>query len=147
MKPVITAMRMLPAVELTVTAERTYGSFVAPHLWVTVMAHAHGGAMVGCVGYGLSPIFDRIYVDGLHIEPEFRCRGYAGSLLRAIVKACSTNGHSIPITALYEVFASSSFWAGLRAGLVPGLTVTQDVRVSEMDAEASRWKAVLIAAS
>jgi hypothetical protein len=66
-------------------------------------------------------------------------------LLRAIAKACSTNGHVLHVTPLHEVFGSSSFWAGLRAGQAPGLIVTQDIRVSEMDAEARRWKAVLIA--
>ena len=140
-------MRELPAVELIVTEQRIHGSFVAPHPWVNVAARSAGGDTIGRVGYGLSPIFDRIYVDGLHVEPEFRRRGYASSLLRAIVDVCSTNGHALPVTPLHEVFGSSSFWAGLRAGQVQGLVVTQDIRVSEMDAEARRWKAVLIAAS
>ena len=140
-------MRELPAVDLLITEQRIHGSFVAPHPWIAVAGRSMDGAIVGRVSYGLSPIFDRIYVDGLHIEPEFRRRGYASSLLREVVRACSTNGYAIPITALHEVFVSAAFWVGLRAGQASGVTVTQDVRVSEMDAEARRWRAVLIAAS
>jgi GNAT superfamily N-acetyltransferase len=140
-------MRLLPAIELIVNNRFVFGSFVAPHPWTYVKARALEGPVVGWVGYGLSPLFDRIYVDDLYIEPEFRRVGYASSLLLAVTKACSTNGNVIPLTALHEVDASVRFWNRLRSGTVPGLVVTRDVRRTEMKAESRRWIAALVASA
>lgn len=130
----------IPPVEIYITFGFTQGSFVAPNSWVNVQClRPNDSTVIGRVNFGLSPLSDRIYVDGLFIEPAFRGMGYARSMLLALARHCSGDGALIPITALHEVWASSSFWNELRAGAVPGLSVTMDVRCSEMDAEKERW--------
>ncbi len=138
----------LPVVQLVVRQLPYYGLVRPVHeSWVAVSARSIQGAAVGRIRYLLSPIFDRIYIDELHIEPEFHRQGYATSLLVQIVKACSTAGHRLPITALHEFGSASPFWDALRAGRIPGLNVTRDVRASEWEAEKWRWQAILIASA
>ena len=114
-----------------------------PNPWLRVLGRVEGCQQIICrVGFGVSPNNDRVYVDGLHVEREYRRKGFATSLLLAIVDTVSSsiNGKKVPITALNEVHGSSAFWCSLRDGRVPGLTVTTDVRVGEMSDEASRWQ-------
>lgn len=108
--------------------------------WHSVQAETADGKLVGHVSYGVSPLNDRVYVDGLKVVSEFRENGYATSTRVAMAKQCSPEGNLMPMTPLHEVFASSGFWTKLREGAVPGLVVTQDVRASEMNEEAKRWR-------
>lgn len=124
----------------------TQGSFVFPNPWQKAIGRATEGSQTVCrVGFGVSPIFDRIYVDGLHVEPEYRRKGYATSLLLEIVDSVARSNHSkrLPITALHEVWTSQLFWNALRSGRTPGLEVTSDIRVAEMHDEAKRWQTVV----
>lgn len=92
------------------------------------------------VSFGVSPLDDRIYVDSLEVQPEFRRQGFASALLKTVATHASPEGQVLALTPLHEVWASHGFWNGLRSGNVPGLMVTRDVRVSEMAEEASRWR-------
>ena len=131
----------LPLVELVQTGNFTNGSFVFPNAWYSIQAQKPGGQVVGHVRYGVSPLNDRIYVDGLSVEREFWKSGYASSMLLAVVVQCSPAGNLMPLTPLHEVFASNGFWHKLRKGAIAGLVVTQDLRSgSEMDEEAKRWR-------
>jgi GNAT superfamily N-acetyltransferase len=130
---------------LEITVAFTQGSLVFPNPWQRAIGRTAEGAQIVCrVEFGVSPIFDRIYVDGLHVEPEYRRKGYATSLLLEIVDsvARSNNSRRLPITALCEVWSSRSFWNALRSGQKPGLEVTRDIRVAEMPDEAKRWQPV-----
>lgn len=133
------ARQLLP-VRLIATDEFTDGSFVAPNPWRRFNAETPEGELVGRVSYGISPLRDRLYVDGLHVEDHHRREGYGTSILAAVAKACAVDDKRIPMTALHETCAAQQFWTKMRKGAVPGLTVTRDVRVSEMADEAKRWK-------
>lgn len=133
--------RQLPPVRLIATGEFTDGSFVAPNPWRRVNAETPEGELVGRVSYGISPLRDRIYVDGLHVEDHYRREGYGTSILTAVANACAADDKRIPMTALHETYASQNFWTKMRKGAAPGLTVTRDVRASEMADEAKRWGA------
>jgi GNAT superfamily N-acetyltransferase len=136
-------LRPLPLVDIRIKGEFLYGSFVAPHPWIAVQClRPEDSAVLGHVSYGVSPIFDRIYVDGLFIEPQFRGQGFARSLLLAVAQQASGDGPVLPITALHEVGTSLSFWNKLRMGAVQGLSVTMDIRLSEMNAERQRWSTI-----
>jgi GNAT superfamily N-acetyltransferase len=133
-------VKPLPIIQLTVKEEPFGSSFVAPNPWFSASAMVASGQWVARLSFGVSPLWDRIYVDGLHVESAFRGRNYASSLLMAIAKLNGVNGVLLPITALHEVESSWAFWDRLRQGSTPGLTVTMGVEVSEMDDEARRWK-------
>lgn len=135
-------MRTLPAVTLIEVGRFTSGSFVEPNPWLCCKAVAADGQHIGRVNFGVSPLGDRVYVDNLAVDADFQRKGYATSILLAVVRDSSPPSGTLPVTALHEVWASNGFWSKLRAGGVSGLTVTQDVRASEMCKEAERWKAL-----
>ena len=128
-----------PLIELVPTSNFTNGSFVFPNSWYRVRARRADGQFVGDISYGVSPLNDRIYVDGVSVDAEFRRNGYAKGMLLAVSMQCSPAGKLLPITALHET-ASHSFWNKMRKGAIPGLTVTQDIRAGDMKEEAKRWQ-------
>lgn len=133
-------MKTLPAIDLTIEQAYVTHSFVAPNPWMRAIGlRREDGRKVCSVGFGVSPLSDRIYVDGLEVEAAYRRCGYATSLLLEVARAHAESASLIPITPLHEVWASSDFWEALRLERPAGLVITQDVRVGEMDAEASRW--------
>lgn len=132
--------RDLPAIQLQAKPRPGGGSFVDPLPWMEAQAFNEAGTLVGRVNFGVSPVNDRIYVDGLHVEKDFRRRGYARSMLAEVAKLASSGNQQLPITALHEVPTSRGFWQGLRAGEVKGLVVTLDVRAGDMEAERERWR-------
>lgn len=134
--------RVLPALRVSTMIAFTESSFVWPEPWQTAVgALAETGDSVCRVGFGVSPLRDRIYVDGLYVHEGHRQRGCAAALLLAVVDLISVDGDPrLSLTPLHEVGTSTAFWHVLRQGRVPGLLVTRDVRVSEMAAESQRWK-------
>lgn len=60
--------------------------------------------------------------------------------LLAEVARRAGRGHPLTITALHETYLSRDFWGALRAGRVENLSVTRDLRSSEMEDEARRWQ-------
>ena len=129
-----------PLIELVPTSNFTNGSFVFPNSWYRVRARRADGQFVGDISYGVSPLNDRIYVDGVGVDAEFRRNGYAKGMLLAVAMQCSPAGKLLPITALHETWGSQSFWNKMRRGAIPGVTVTQDIRAGDMVEEAKRWR-------
>lgn len=143
--PRMKAMR-LPHLDVKIELDFESGSFVAPQPWQRARGRIADQSEAICrVGFGVSPLLDRIYVDGLEVDARYRRKGYASALLKALVDKVSPPAKPLRITPLHEVWAAHEFWSSLRAGAVPGLVVTTDVRVSEMDEEAQRWRAQPVA--
>lgn len=131
----------LPHLAVSFEVEFHQGSFVAPEPWRKASGFIDGVAAPICrVRFGVSPLMDRIYVDGLLVYESYRRQGYARALLAQLVDNWSPSDKRLPVTALYELWSSTSFWDALRAGAVPGLVVTRDLRVQEMADEARRWR-------
>lgn len=132
---------LLPKIELITETAFTDHSFVFPNPWQNALGQLPNSAVNICwVGFGVSPLNDRIYVDGLYVNSEYQRFGYATSLLQTLVAHASPVGKSLPITALFETGSAVRFWNKLRERKLPGLLVTTDVRVGDMKAEAARWK-------
>jgi hypothetical protein len=144
-RPPIMRTASLPLVTLRVLERPGLGSFVDPNPWFDVAVFASKGEQVGRVGFGVSPLFECVYVDGLHIESQFRDQGYASSVLLTISRQCAAGGQPLPITAMHEVGTSLGFWGKLRLGYVPGLTVTMDIRTGDHEPLRRRWRAALFA--
>lgn len=137
--------RVLPRLDILIDVEFKNGSFVAPNPWHRAKGFSPPQTEPICaVGFGVSPLQDRIYVDCLWVHEPFRREGYASALLLGLTERVSPSEDRLAITALHEVQTSRGFWVSLRAGLVPGLTVTFDLRVPEMAQEAKRWREPLV---
>lgn len=133
--------KALPALDLAIEPDFVNGSFVFPNPWLRAIGRRPGdGVKVCSLTFGISPLNDRIYVDGVEVEEARRRMGYGSALLLAVARANAVDGSPLPITALCELWASNDFWTALRASKVPGLTVTRDLRPAEMDAETARWR-------
>lgn len=130
----------LPEVRLLETSRFLNGSFVAPNPWITVQClRSEDSGVIGHVSCGLSPLSDRVYIGDIFVEPEYRRKGYARSMLLAVTRHCSAGAQPLPITALHEASYALSFWNNLRADKISGLTITIDVRQGDMGAEKQRW--------
>lgn len=133
--------RVPPVLDVDIEVDFVNGSFVAPNPWQRAVGRAPGHADPVCrVSFGVSPLQDRIYVDGLWVDEQFRRQGYAGALLLAVSERMSPLGNRLAITPLHEVWTSTDFWFSLRCGGVSGLTVTTDLRAGDMGQEAQRWR-------
>ncbi len=132
--------RELPEVRFLETSRFLNGSFVAPNPWIIVQCiRSEDSVVIGHVSYGLSPLSDRVYIGEIFVEPEYRRKGYARSMLLAVTRHCSAGALPLPVTALHEASYAQSFWNNLRADKISGLTVTIDVRHGDMDEEKQRW--------
>ncbi|MEY4563433.1 MAG: hypothetical protein RLZZ618_2710 [Pseudomonadota bacterium] len=130
-----------PHLDVDIGVDFVNGSFVAPNPWQRGVGRAAGHAVPVCrVSFGVSPLQDRIYVDGLWVDERFRRQGYASALLLTVADRMSPSGGRLTITALHEVWTSIDFWSALRRGAVSGLTVTTDLRAGDMGQEAQRWR-------
>lgn len=139
--PRMKAMR-LPHLDVQIEVQFENGSFVAPQPWQRATGRIADHSEPICrVGFGVSPLLDRVYVDGLEVDERYRRKGYASALLKALVDKVSPPATALQVTPLHEVWAAHEFWSSLRAGAVPGLVVTTDVRASQMEQEAQRWRA------
>lgn len=134
------ATKNLPAIDLTTALAFSEGSFVFPNPWQRAICRCRENGLAVCrLSFGVSPIRDRIYVDGVEVAQAHRRQGYGTALLLEVAKFCSPQRPLLPITALNEVWASNEFWNALRDSKGHGLTVTRDVRVGEMEVESARW--------
>lgn len=112
-------------------------SFVRPNPWIQVYGSLPGSSDRICeVSYGVSPLSDRIYVDGPEVYDGFRERGYATELLVRVSRMAGS-GQLLPLTAMRETYLSQGFWDKLRERQPQGLVVTQDIRGEELDEERS----------
>lgn len=76
----------MPRLDVVVTERFLEHSFVYPNPWMHADGQAPGSTEVIChVGFGVSPLNDRVYVDGLHVDEEHRRQGR----LRFARRSCS----------------------------------------------------------
>lgn len=134
----------LPVLNVEVQLAVPQCTFVAPNPWMRACVRLTSGEAVCRLGFGVSPINDRIYIDGLSVEASHRRRGYATALVFAVAFMHRSAGRLLPITALHEALDGHAFWDALRAGRVAGLQVTKDVRASEVNGERQRWTVALM---
>lgn len=131
----------LPALEVATEVAFLQGSFVFPNPWMRAVGTLPGSSTQVCsVSYGVSPLLDRVYVDELKVHEDYQRQGLARALLLQVAERASPPGRTLPVTPLCELWTSSDFWAALRAGAVPGLIVTRDVRAGDMAEEQRRWR-------
>ncbi|MFC3282012.1 GNAT family N-acetyltransferase [Litchfieldella rifensis] len=104
---------------------------VSPNPDFKVEVFNDSGTSVGIASYGVSPIFDRVYVFGLDIDPEFRRQGYGLAFLWHL--ACR---HRLPISPVKELQPAKQFWNAARRMGEAGLVVLPE---SDMDDEKERW--------
>lgn len=140
----ISRSQALPELQVEFCQAFLQGSFVAPNPWMTAIGKQANSVEVCRVGFGISPINDRIYVDGLIVVEEYRRQGFASALLYAVAAHHHVAGQLLQITALHEVWSASAFWASLRDGRQHGLSVTSDLRGGEMEGERRRWQVALM---
>ena len=124
----------LPAITVTATANY-YKPWTSPNPDYRVRIENAEGVQVGTGCYAVSPLHDRIYVFKIEIAPKHQRRGYGLALLRYLA-----NSYERPITPVHQAIGSYEFWFAARRMEAAGLVVTPDVRISEMDDEASRWQ-------
>lgn len=134
----------LPPIEITVVERFLQHSFVYPNPWCEASGCTPGNKEMICrVGFGVSPLADRVYVSDLHVDELHRRRGYATALLAEVARYAG-KGIPLAVTPLHESIAAHRFWTVLRAEARDGLIVTRDVRVSEMESEQQRWRGVML---
>lgn len=134
-------LRLLPQLDLHKVHEDYRGSCVTPNPWIHMEGRLPGSdTVVVLIDYGISPLNDRIYVDGLKVAPGYQKQGYARSMLQTLSILCQTPGHPLmPVTPLQEVESAWSFWDDLRADNIPHLIVTRELAICEMVEEKQRW--------
>jgi hypothetical protein len=129
----------LPAIdcEFWVRWQALPDDFAAPNPWIHVKARLPGSTVeIGTAAFCVSPLNDRIYIGDIKIEEAFRRSHYGAALVHAMVRHQEP---LMPVTPIHVVFSSQEFWEALRRGRVDGVTITPQIRVSEMDQERERW--------
>lgn len=127
-------LKQLPRITVKET-HKFYRTFTSPNPNNQSCIYNENGARVGSVVYGVSPLFDRIYIYQIEIDKEHRRKGFATAFLMYL-----TRNHDQPITAVKELERSYSFWDTARkfSGIV--FTVTDELTVSDMSLEGKRWE-------
>jgi hypothetical protein len=111
------------------------GSFFDPAPTLNAVI-VHEGQTVGEICYGVSPLRDRLYIDELAVAKPWTGRGFAQAALWQVWRA-----HQLPLTPLMQRMDSLLFWATVRRRFAAaGVTLTQDLRNEELDAEQQRWQ-------
>lgn len=133
--------RPLPPVVIRRISSFLDGSFVAPNEWISVeVFNQDESVKVGMFNYGVSPLRDRIYVDGLNVVEAHQRKGFGSSALLTLAKQCSDPEMLMPIAALHELYSAIGFWGALRNGYVPSLVVLMDIRTGDQAEEKRRWQ-------
>ncbi len=114
-------------------------SFVAPQPWQLATGSLDSRWDACRVGFGVSPIWDQIYVRDLEVVPELRRRGLAVALLTRVVHRCRVEGRCLPVTPIQETIDSFGFWERLRCKPFPDLYILESIRLCDLDREAAQW--------
>ena len=135
--------RELPPVSLRTLSQRVEHSLVAPNPWISAECiDTQTGAVVGNVGYGLSPLEDTVLLDGIEVKLCYRRRGYGISIVQAISNA-GLQGATLPVTPVHIISPSLTFWQGLQSGSVKGLLVRTDIRCGDIPSVQQAWRDVV----
>lgn len=126
----------LPTVHLDtvdISGNRQNDLHPSPHVLADIRTPA--GEQVGTLMYGINPLSDRLYVFYIEIQPEARRQGYGLSVLWTLAQQ-----HALPIVPNHIKGAALDFWRQAREVLRHvGVTITDDLRRSQMDEEKARW--------
>ncbi|RON19452.1 N-acetyltransferase [Pseudomonas frederiksbergensis] len=126
----------LPEVRLRLTrTEQASKSFLDPSPTFHMSIESHTGLEVGSLRYGVNPLNDRLYVFWVEILDEYRRHGYGLAVLWALYQQ-----YRLPIVPNHIRGSAIGFWAKARNVFrSAGVTILEDLRVSEMDDEKARW--------
>ncbi|RMV31627.1 hypothetical protein ALP12_200149 [Pseudomonas savastanoi pv. phaseolicola] len=94
------------------------------------------GKRVGRIDYCINPLCDRLYIDEIKVEEDYRRRGFALSALWQLWQQ-----HHLPIVPLYQLGTSGGFWHKARTRFAAaGAVIGDEIRSMEMSAEMDRWQ-------
>jgi len=124
----------LPSIDVSTTAD-FYKVFTSPNPVLSAAIHNIAGDQVGTARYSISPLSDRVYVFDIRIAPHHQRHGYGTAMLCYLAKE-----YGQPITPIHEVESANEFWGAARRYRGAGLSVTEDISISEMALEATRWQ-------
>ncbi|MBF8791551.1 N-acetyltransferase [Pseudomonas monteilii] len=111
------------------------GSFFDPAPTFTAVIE-HQAQTVGEICYAVSPLRDRLYIDELAVAKPWTGRGFAQAALWRLWRV-----HQVPLTPLMQRMDSLLFRATVRRRFAAaGVTLTQDLRNEEQEAEQQRWQ-------
>lgn len=111
------------------------GTFVYPGMDYVAILEVEG-TRVGQIDYCINPLRDRLYIDQIKIDADYRRRGFALSALWQLWQK-----HHLPIVPLYQVGTSNGFWHKARTRFAAaGAAIGDEIRSMDMDAEMERWQ-------
>lgn len=112
-----------------------FQSVTAPNPGITATISDEVGAVVGYASYGVSPLFDCIYLYDFKIEPEMRRKGYGLQFLCDLVQR-----HGCPIVPVHETGSSHNFWMTARKRLnVDVDKILPSISAYQLHQEHQRW--------
>jgi hypothetical protein len=132
--------RELPPVTLKTLSQSLGYSLVAPNPWISAECiDTQTGAVVGRVGYGLSPLGDTVLLEGIEVNLCDRRRGYGISIVQAVSNT-GLLGTTLPVTPVFIIGSALKFWQGLQNGSVKGLVVMTDIRCGDIPSIQHAWR-------
>lgn len=112
-------------------------SFVSPNKWMRAEGRLIPSNENMCrVAFGISPLENCVYVDGLYVDPRFRRNGYGTQLLLAI---SLHKGRHLPIVVLQEAASSVEFWQSLRERCDSRIGPIRSLHATDFEAEQLSW--------
>lgn len=127
-------VQRLPIVDLRLTADE-WDTFTGPGTAFNAAIISANGVEVGHIGFGLSPLGDRLYVHKIDIDPAHQGAGFGTSCLWWLWQRY---GHAI--TPIHIYGSALGFWSK-SCRLEPcGLVIAQELRTGHLEAEQRRWK-------
>jgi hypothetical protein len=129
-----TATRIAPSINLTESISY-FQSVTAPNPGIKAIISDEVGALVGYASYGISPLFDRLYLYDFKIEPAMRRKGYGFQFLSDLVSR-----HGCPIVPVHETGSSHNFWMKARERMsANGDRILPSISAYELHQEHRRW--------
>jgi hypothetical protein len=112
-----------------------FQSVTAPNPGIKATISNELGTVVGYASYGISPLFDRIYLDDFKIKSEMRRRGYGFQFLCDLV-----HRHGCPIVPVHETGSSHNFWMTARERMNADTdNILPSISAYQLHQEHHRW--------
>lgn len=126
-------LKQLPSITVKET-HKFYRTFTGPNPDNRASIYNEVGDCVGSAVYGVSPLFDRVYIYQIEINQKYWRNGFATAFL-----AYLTRNYHQPITAVKELERSYSFWDVVRKFSGEAFSVTKELTVTDMMREGKLW--------
>ncbi len=128
------ATRIAPTINVLDTLSY-FQSVTAPNPGIKATIFDEMGALVGYASYGISPLFDRLYLYDFKIQSAMRRKGYGYQFLSELVSR-----HGCPIVPVHETGSSYGFWTTARAWMnANGDQILPSISAYELHQEHHRW--------